>query len=118
MAPVGAMVQISRLIIVRKEEKMARRRGSNQDGRKFDDERVQEVWDRGATIRGKDADLYRKDAAGNEIYRHSYGKQSDMGWEVDHKKPVDAGGTDNLRNLQPLQTEENREKGKQYPWKP
>ncbi len=36
------------------------------------------------------------------IYRRSYGKDSKMGWEVDHKKPVDKDGSDNLRNLQPL----------------
>ena len=41
-----------------------------------------------------------------------------MGWEVDHKNPVDKGGTDNLKNLQPLQTKENRTKGNKYPWKP
>ena len=97
---------------------MPRRRATNREGRRFDDERVQEVWERGEKIPGKDPDLYREDAAGNVIYRPSYGKNSEMGWEVDHKKPVDEGGTDNLRNLQPLQTEENKEKGKQYPWNP
>jgi len=29
---------------------------------------------------------------------------------VDHKNPKDKGGSDQLRNLQPLQWEENREK--------
>jgi 5-methylcytosine-specific restriction endonuclease McrA len=97
---------------------MTRRRGTNESGRKFDEERVQEVWDRGKKIPGKDPDLYRQDAAGNTLYRPSYGKDSDMGWEVDHRRPVDKGGTDNLRNLQPLQSDENREKSNQYPWKP
>jgi 5-methylcytosine-specific restriction endonuclease McrA len=97
---------------------MPRRRGTNREGQRFDDERVQEVWEHGKKIPGKDPNLYRKDAAGNVIYRPSYGKDSEMGWEVDHKKPVDKGGTDNLRNLQPLQSGENKEKGKQYPWKP
>lgn len=97
---------------------MARRRGSNAKGRKFDDDRVQEVWERGKKIQGKDPDLYREDAAGNVIYRPSYGKNTEMGWEVDHKNPVNRGGTDNLRNLQPLQTEENKQKGKKYPYKP
>lgn len=94
---------------------MKRRRGSSADGRKFDDDRVQEVWEQGKKIPGKDPDLYRKDEAGNVIYRPSYGKNSEMGWEVDHKKPVDKRGTDNLRNLQPLQTEENKKKSNDYP---
>ena len=62
--------------------------------------------------------MYRQDAAGNTLFRRSYGKDSEMGWEIDHKNPVSEGGSDNLRNLQPLQTDENRQKGGQYPWKP
>ena len=95
-----------------------RRRGTDDKGRRFDEERVQEVWKSGKKISGKDPDLYRRDEAGNVIYGPSYGKDSDMGWEVDHKKPIDKGGTDNLRNLQPLQSDENKEKSNKYPWKP
>jgi 5-methylcytosine-specific restriction endonuclease McrA len=97
---------------------MGRRRGTNKEGRGFDTERVEQVWEQGKKIQGKDPNLYRRDAAGNVIYRPSYGKDSEMGWEVDHKKPVDKDGTDNLKNLQPLQTDENREKSNQYPWNP
>jgi len=97
---------------------MSRRRGTGTDGRRFSQERVQEVWETARKIRGKDPDQYRRDAAGNIIRRASYGKDSEMGWEVDHKKPVNKDGTDNLRNLQPLQTDENREKSDAYPWKP
>jgi len=97
---------------------MGRRRGTNEDGRKFDPERVEQVWQQGRKIPGKDPDLYRRDAAGNVLYKPSYGKDSEKGWEVDHKRPVDKDGTDNLRNLQPLQTDENREKSNRYPWKP
>ncbi len=97
---------------------MARRRGSDTRGRKFTEERIDEVWEKGKKIPGKDPDQYRRDPAGNEIYNPAYGKDSPKGWEVDHKKPVDKGGTDNLRNMQPLQSEENKEKGKKYPWKP
>jgi len=95
-----------------------RRRGTNEKGHRFDQERVQEVWEHGKKIPGKDPDLFRRDEAGNVIYGPSYGKDSDMGWEVDHKKPIDKGGTDNLRNLQPLQSDENKEKSNKYPWKP
>ena len=32
-------------------------------------------------------ELYRKDAYNNEIYKPSYGKDTKMGWNVDHIKP-------------------------------
>ena len=51
------------------------------------------------------------------MYRSSYGKQSDMGWEVDHRHPVSKGGTDSSRNLQAVQWEENRSKSNKYPYK-
>lgn len=72
---------------------------------------IGKVWDKGAPIRGKDPELYRRDAAGNEIYKPSYGKQGPKSWEVDHVIPVAKGGSHDLRNLQPLQTQANREKG-------
>lgn len=78
---------------------------------------IQSVWDKGAIIPGKNPDVYRMDAAGNTIYRSSYGKNSEMGWQIDHKHPVAKGGSDNLRNLQPLQSAENRKKSDTYPYK-
>jgi len=97
---------------------MTKRRGTNSQGRTFSPDRVDQVWDKGKKILGKDPDLYRRDEGNNVLYKPSYGKNSEMGWEVDHKKPVDKGGTDNLKNLQPLQTDENKDKSNQYPWKP
>jgi 5-methylcytosine-specific restriction endonuclease McrA len=88
-----------------------RKRGTDRDGCSFDSKRVQEVWNRGGKIPGKDPDLYRRDSKGNELYRHAYGKHGDQSWQVDHKVPVAKGGSDNLRNLQPLQSGANAEKG-------
>lgn len=68
------------------------------------------VWEKAKTIRGKDPKKYRQDPYGNEIYYDSFGKKSDKGWEVDHIKPKSRGGSDNLRNLQALKTEVNRDK--------
>ena len=88
-----------------------RKHGSDSDGRNFAPERVQEVWERGRTVSGKDPTLYRRDSVGNVLFRHAYGKHGDMSWQVDHKVPVAKGGSDNLRNLQPLQSGANEEKG-------
>ena len=73
---------------------------------------IDEVWEKGKPIPGKDPELYRKDAAGNEIHKRSYGTQGEKGWEIDHKKPLAHGGAKNaLHNKQPLQTATNRQKG-------
>lgn len=72
---------------------------------------IDAVWKKGAAIPGKDPALYRKDPAGNVIYKPAYGKQGAQSWEIDHDKPLAHGGSDTLRNKQPLQTKTNREKG-------
>jgi hypothetical protein len=73
--------------------------------------RKDEVWEKAEKICGKDPDKYRQDPCGNPIYKHSYGKHSEMGWEIDHKKAKANGGTDHLNNLQALKTSTNRKKG-------
>ena len=80
----------------------------------YSDERLDQIWDKGCIIRGKNPDLYRQDKYGNTI-KPSYGKTSDMGWNVDHSKPQALGGTDHLNNLQPMNSRVNSSKGKQYP---
>ena len=69
------------------------------------------VWDNAKKVRGKDPDKYRQDPYGNPIYKASYGKPSEMGWEVDHIEPRSKGGSDATRNLQALNTSVNRGKG-------
>ena len=69
------------------------------------------VWKKAKPIRGKDPAKYRQDPYGNEMYYDSYGKDSEMGWEIDHIKPKSRGGSDATVNLQALNTQLNREKG-------
>ena len=74
-------------------------------------EQIDKAWENAKRVRGKDPDKYRQDPYGDLLYRPSYGKDSEMGWEVDHIRPVSKGGADGTRNLQALNTRVNREKG-------
>lgn len=71
-------------------------------------QKKEDVWDKGSKVRGKDPNLYRRDVAGNEMYKPSYGKATEMGWEIDHSRPQSEGGTHHLNNLRPLNTSLNR----------
>lgn len=75
------------------------------------------AWEKADSIRGKNPNLWRRDSEGNEIYKPAYGKAGEHGWQVDHKHPTSKGGTENPRNIQALQTKENRQKGAKYPYK-
>ena len=77
---------------------------------------IENAWNNANIIRGKNPDVYRKDKYGNEIYKSSYGKTSNMGWEIDHKHPIARVGTNSPRNLQAFQWEENRKKSDKYPY--
>ncbi len=72
---------------------------------------IDKVWDKAKRVRGENPDVIRQDPYGNKIRKSSYGKDSEMGWEIDHIKPSARGGSDSLRNKQALKTSVNREKG-------
>lgn len=74
------------------------------------EEQKDRVWAKAKPVRGRDPNLYRQDPYGNLIYKPSHGKDSEMGWEVDHIKPIAQGGSDATVNLQALKTAVNREK--------
>jgi len=74
----------------------------------FDDETINNVWNKAREISGQNPNDTRQDACGTEMNKDDYGnRDSNQGWEIDHKDP---NGGDNLSNLQPLQWENNNNK--------
>lgn len=75
------------------------------------------VWNKGIIVPGYDASQYRKDIAGAWMSYSEYGNtNSDLGWEIDHIRPRAEYGSDFIPNLQPLQWQNNRSKGDDYPY--
>lgn len=78
---------------------------------------IESVWKKAKPIRGKNPNVWRKDIYGNIIRFSSYGTKGDFGWEIDHIKPKDKGGSDQLINFRPLHWTENRKKGAKMKYK-
>lgn len=75
----------------------------------IDDKTKDKVWNKARDIPGKDPKIWKQDACGTPMKKDDYGdRDSNYGWEIDHKDPK---GTDNLSNLQPLQWKNNANKG-------
>ena len=76
--------------------------------KKYSNQTIQDVWEKGDTVENYDHNLFRKDQCGAWIKRDHYGnRKSSYGWEIDHITPVADGGGDELSNLRPLQWENN-----------
>lgn len=92
-----------------------RRHNTTREGGAFNALQIAAVWQTGRAVPGYDANEYRKDSCGAWMRRSDYGQTTEFGWEIDHIKPVAAGGSDDLSNLQPLFWKNNRHKSDSWP---
>ena len=81
----------------------------------FDSTTIQNIWKKAQVVLGYDPNVWRKDFAGAWIRFNAYGETSLYGWEIDHRQPIAKGGEDEEYNLYPVQWQNNRTKGDDYP---
>jgi len=86
-------------------------------------EELDEIWLKGCEVDGLDAATYRKDVVGALMRRDRYGKEGNLGWEVDHILPIEKlkgykvpeARWNDMANLRPFNAKNNAAKGDDYP---
>jgi|TARA_B110000908_G_C10161100_1_gene406052 hypothetical protein len=91
---------------------------TTKEGNAWKKETIKKVFEKGKTIKGFSNTLWRHDKCDDPIKFSEFGNRKSIhGWEIDHINPIANKGGDELNNLQPLQWENNLEKGDNINWK-
>ena len=90
---------------------MNRKPNTTMIGFNWRNDMIKMVWEKGIVIPNYPKDKWRIDQCGGVMSFTDHGnRDSKYGWEIDHIDPVSNGGTDDLKNLQPLNWEVNVKK--------
>jgi len=81
----------------------------------FTDDKIKTVWQNAKTVDNFDPNKFRQDVCGAWMAWDNYGKETAIGWEVDHVLPVSKGGTDHTDNLRAMHWQNNRSKADDFP---
>lgn len=89
----------------------------------YTEDQLDKIWEQGRSVEGLDPTIYRTDVVGGLMKRTLYGKEGNLGWEVDHiysKKKLKTLGVpenrwDDMVNLRPMNAKNNVAKGEDYP---
>ena len=96
---------------------MPRNTNTNRNGGSWTEAEKLAVWKKGNVIPEYSSSIRRTDKCGKVMKWSEHGnRDSNYGWEIDHINPVSNGGGDGIGNLQPLQWENNADKGDKLYW--
>ena len=75
-----------------------------------------QIWEKASIVEDYNPNNYRKDVCGAWMAFEKYGDTSNAyGWEIDYVFPISKGGESNMENLRPMNWQNKRKKGDNYP---
>ena len=80
----------------------------------FSERQKDHCWEKAPKRSSLNENEYRFGAAGALIKYDDYGEDSEFGWNIDHKIPTSAGGSDEDSNIRAMHWENNLAKGDDY----
>ena len=98
-------------------KKIARKPNTTKEGNEWTEATISTMWHQAEKTGNRNPFIWRRDKCGAYIKLDEFGnRQSEYGWEIDHKTAVANGGGDELSNLQPLNWKNNNTKSDIVNW--